>query len=87
LSQGPYRYCAWSGDPDDEGSEVLADGCGFGAIGTWILEHAIVSQPNLAFVFYLPSILSFYLGKRKIGEEREGAISIKMGGKGEGTDG
>jgi hypothetical protein len=32
-----YRYCAWSGEPEEEGSDVRADGCGFGAIGTWIL--------------------------------------------------
>jgi hypothetical protein len=32
-----YRYCAWSGEPEEEGSEVRADGCGLGAIGTWTL--------------------------------------------------
>ena len=34
---GAYLYCAWSGEPEEEGSEIRADGCGLGAIGTWIL--------------------------------------------------
>ena len=38
-----YLYCAWSGETEDEGSDVRVDEFMAGAIGTWTLTQ-IVSE-------------------------------------------
>jgi len=44
-SEGEYRYCAWcSGDAEGEASDVRADGCRLGAIGTWCCTVALWTQ-------------------------------------------
>ena len=43
--EGEYRYCAWcSGDAEGEASDVRADGCRLGAIGTWCCTGALQTQ-------------------------------------------